>query len=353
MTIKRITSSLVLIALLTGGLVYVARARRPSAAQASDALLAVAPGDSALVAYVDLAVLRSSPLTSQLVGSTPPVPLDKDYTDFVTATGFDYQRDLDRVLITSRSGAPTDDTLIFAEGRFDRAKIEQYALRSGKQESENGHALFVVPSPGPGKTVRFAFLGGNRMVFSNSGDLSGAFSITPKSFDAAMRERLSRVSGAPVFAVMKASSFMAANPMGGGPGAAAGNAGAGNPLVKGLAAPFAAVQWISLAARPDGEQVMLSVEGECSRPDDAQGVANSLQLLRAILHGALADPKTRNQLPAGSAASIGKVLDTMTITTEESRVRLLVSLMPDMLHWSQPHQPGQAAQPAPLAPAVH
>lgn len=274
---KRIALSILLTVFLAGGIVYTARARRAStAAGAESELLSLAPADSALVAYIDLAAIRNSPVTAQLGALAQPARVDKDYTDFVSATGFDYQHDLDRVLITSRTGAPSGDTLIFAEGRFDRDKIEKYALRTGKQQTEHGHALYLVPLATAGKSLRFAFLNANRMALSNDGDLSPAFSPAASgAVDSGMRERLSRVSGAPLFAEMKAGNYM--NQAGAGGGAKA----AGVPA--GLAAPLAALQWISLAARPDGDQVVLSIEGECKRPEDAQGVANALQFLRVIL----------------------------------------------------------------------
>ena len=338
-----------LVGILTGGLVYAARARRASAADAPEDLLELAPADSVLIAYIDLAALRNSPLMEQFAAMGQPAHVDKDYADFVSGTGFDYQRDLDRVLITSQSGAPSGDTLIFAEGRFDREKIERYALHSGKQESRNGHSFYEVPLAAPGKSLRFAFLGGNRMALSNSGDLSAAFSpASASALDPGMRDRLSRVSGAPVFAEVKASVYVD------GPGGPAGGAPGAGPLgaTKGanpLTAPFASLQWISLAARPDGNQVILSLEGECKRPEDAQSVAGALQFLRGILRSTLANPKSLGNMPPESAAAAGKLIDAMSISTEASRVRLLVSLTPDMFHLAPPAQHGQPAQLAPAA----
>jgi hypothetical protein len=340
--IKRIAICFMLAGALAGGLVYAARARRALGADAESELLSLAPADSALVAYADLAAIRNSPVTAQLGALAQPVRVDKDYTDFVSATGFDYSKDLDRVLVTARAGAPSGTTLIFAEGRFDREKIEKYALRTGKQQTENGHAFYVVPLATAGKSLQFAFLSSSRLALANDGDLSAAFSPAARgAVDSGMRDRLARVSGAPLFAEMKASNYVPQ------PGAA--GAPKGGALAAGMTAPFAALQWISLAARPDGDQIVLSIEGECKRPEDAQGVANALQFLRTILRGAMSDPKSRGQMPAQSAAAAQKLLETINITTDAERVRLLVSLTPDLLRLATAPPKSQTPPPAPPA----
>jgi hypothetical protein len=340
--IKRIAICLMLAGALAGGLVYAARARRALGVDAESELLSLAPADSALVAYADLAAIRNSPVAAQLGALAQPVRVDKDYTDFVSATGFDYSKDLDRVLITARSGAPSGDTLIFAEGRFDREKIEKYALRTGKQQTENGHTFYVVPLATAGKSLQFAFLSSGRMALANDGELSAAFSPAVRgAVDTGMRDRLARVSGAPLFAELKASNYVPQPGAAGAPGAPK-----GSPLATGMTAPFAALQWISLAARPDGDQIVLSMEGECKRPEDAQGVANALQFLRTILRGAMSDPKTRGQMPAQSAAAAQKLLETIKITTDAERVRLLVSLTPELLQLATNPRNGQQNGPA-------
>jgi len=296
---------------------YMLHAFRASAADALPGLLLLAPKESSFIGYADLETLRESPLAQQFTAMAPPATVDPDYADFVNGTGFDYQRDLDHVLVAA--GEAPGQTLMFAEGRFNREKIEQYVLRSGKFAEENGHPVYVVPSATPGKNIQFAFLAADRIAFANGGDLSAVLSASAAAeLDPAMRERISRVAGAPLFAAIKGSAL----------NGSLGMAGAGGA---GLSALFAPVRWVSLAARPDGETVLLSAEGECDRAEEAQKVASALDLLRNIFRGAMADPKARGQMPAESAAATSKLLEGMKITTESTRVRLLVSLTPDML----------------------
>ena len=177
-----------------------------------------------------------------------------------------------------------------------------------------------MPSTTQGKNIRLEFLAANRVVLSDGGDLSALpSSNSSAALDPGMRDRLSRIAGAPVFAEINAAEFSS-------------RAGAnGGNQTAGFSATFASLRWISLAARPDGEQVFLSAEGECDNPQGAQRVAGTLELLRGILRGALADPKARGQMPPESAAAAGKLLENMKITTEEMRARVLVAVTPEML----------------------
>ena len=299
------------------GLWYVASSHRAAAADSLPALIEQAPAGATLIAYVDLAALRQSPWIQQLESIAQPAQVDADYKTFVDGTGFDYQRDLDRVVIAN-SGA-SSDTIIFAEGRFDHKRIEQYALRSGKLQQEDGRAVYVVPSPTPGKDIRLTFLSADRIALSSGGGFSALVSSGAAApVNSAMRERLSRVAGAPIFAAIKGAAFTAA----------ADKNGAANP---GVGAQLRSLRWIAFAAQPNTNDLLLSAEGECDRPEDAQRVAGTLELLRALFRGAMADPKARGQMSADSAAALGKALDAAKITTETVRVRLLVSLTPEML----------------------
>jgi hypothetical protein len=296
-------------------------------AQASSlpALLDLAPADSTVIVYADLATLRTSTLMQKMEAVAPPPNVDRDYADFVSATGFDFQRDLDR-LVMAVGPAPAKQTVVFAEGRFDRQKIGQYALRTGKVEKHNGRDVYVVPSSAPGKTIYLTFLEGNRLAISSGGDLTSALAAggtgSPSKLDPALDERLSRVSGAPIFAVAKAPDLTA----GTSPPAA-------NPT-----SPFQLLRWVSLAARPDASQVIFSIEGECDGPEQAQKVASALDFFRVLLQSMMSDPKARGQMSDAAAASASRLLKSISITNDGGRVRLLAVVTPDMI-------PATPAQP--------
>jgi hypothetical protein len=325
----------VVLAALTVG--FLLRERRASAADSLPALVALAPADARFLAYADISALRDSPLVQRLTAMAPPATADGDYAAFVAATGFDYQRDLDRVVIATRQNGgqasqqngSSDQTVAFADGRFNREKIEQYALRSGKLTHEDGHAVYLIPSTTPGKTVSIAFLTNDRIALADGGDLSAAFSPSTVALDATMRDRLLRVAGAPLFAVVKTPT--------------AGGGTQSSPVAGGFSASFQSLRWVSLAVRPDGGTLLLSAEGECDGPGQAQSVAAGLELLRGLVRNGLSDPKARGKMPAATAAAIDQMLGSAHVSADASRVRLLMTVTPEML----------ASAPGGAAPSGH
>jgi hypothetical protein len=306
------------------GLRYELRARSANKAGALPELLNMAPADSAFIAYADVAALREDPLVQRAAALAEPAAEDRDYIEFVRATGFDYQRDLDRVVFATRPGAPGGGTMAVAEGRFDQKKIEEYALRSGKVENQNGRAVYVVPSATPGKNISFAFLSANRIAISDGGKFfatPGGISSNP--LDPAMRERLSRVAAAPLFFAAKTQA----------------RGTIGTDPAPGAPSLLESVRWLDFAARPDNGAVVLSAEGECDSAQDAQKVASAVEFLRGVLRSAVADPKASLHMSPTGAAATERLLKAASVTTTAERVRLLVTMTPDMLDTAAPAAP--------------
>jgi hypothetical protein len=288
--------------------------RSTAAAEFPVDLLALVPGDASIIVYADVAVLRDEPLVQRLAAMAQPATTAKEYAEFVSATGFDYQRDLDRALLVTHSSSASQ-TLVFADGRFDQQKIEAYALRSGKLEQRNGRSVYMTPAATPGKAAAFTFLAPGRLALADGGDLSVVLGESPRApLDAGLQEQVSRVAGAPLFMVAKPAAL----------GAAGGRAG-------GFSTPLDGLRWVNLAARPEGDRVLVSAEGQCDSPEQAKQMATTLEFMRGLLRGALADPKARGGLPAETAEAISQMFQTAQISTDASRVRLLVSLDPGAL----------------------
>jgi hypothetical protein len=306
--------AIAVIAVSGAALRYEVRAR----AEALPELLELAPVDSTFIAYADVAALRESPLVQKATALAQPPATDRDYQEFVRETGFDYERDLDQMLVAGVANATPGSIIAVADGRFDQKKIVEYALRTAKTESENGRTVYVMPSVAPGKTVAFSFLSANRIAVSDGDDVfakPGAFSNA--HLDDAMRERLSRVAGAPLFLAAKTPAQKTSSPDG-GPAA----------FVSSL---FQSVTWVDLAARPDGENVILSAEAECGTPEDAQKVATALELMRTMVQGAIAGNKGNGQVSAENVASAERLLKAASITAAADRARLLITMTPDMI----------------------
>jgi hypothetical protein len=323
---RKILVILSLVIVSVGAAWWYARARTTAAAEFPTDVLALMPPDASMVVYADVAVLRDEPLVQRLAAMAPQVQPGTEYANFIGATGFEYQRDLDRVLLATRSvpssQSPDSQTLVIADGRFDQSKIEAYALRSGKVEQRNGHTVYITPTATPGKMTAFTFLAAGRVALADGGDISSALGERPQTpVDGALQEQISRVAGAPLFLVGKPQAMLPAG----------GQAGA-------FSTPLDGLRWVNLAARPDGDRVLLSAEGVCDSPQQAQQMATTLEFLRGLLRGMLADPQGRGRLPAETAQAISQMFEAAQISTDASRVRLLVSVDTAML--------GPAAPPA-------
>jgi hypothetical protein len=280
-------------------------------------LIELAPASSTFIAYIDLAELRKEPLIDHLEALAEPVTVDPDYEQFVSSTGFDYQRDLDQVAIT----ATTAEKLAIADGRFDRKKIEEYALHSGIIEKRNGHTVYVIKSKMRGQTISLTFLSAHRVVLSEGGDFAGYLTSPRAPLDPAMRQRLSRVAGSPVFAGWKIPDSLTHAAARTGPFAV--------PALQSLRA-------INLAIKPEAQGLLISVEGECEDSLQAQNLSASLDFLRTVLPAGLTGPKMRGHMSAENAALTARLVEAAEITTNNDRVRLLVTVSPDMIGGSAP-----------------
>jgi len=315
MTLRRIALLSAAI-LVTAILAYELRVHVFPADLSFPELIALAPANSTLIAYIDLAELRKEPLIGHLAALAEPVTVDPDYEQFVRSTGFDYQRDLDQVVIA----AAGEEKMAIADGRFERKKIEEYALRSGAMEKRNGRTIYFVKSKTRGQTVSLTFLSAHRIVLGEGTDLTGYLTSPAATLDPAMRQRLSRVAGSPVFAGWKIPDSLTH--------AADGKAPFGLPALQSLRA-------MDLAIKPEAQQLLVSVEGECEDSQQAQNLSASLDLLRTILPAGLAEPpkgpKKRGNMSAENAALTARLAQATEITTNNDRVRLLLTVSPDMI----------------------
>lgn len=291
-------------------------------------LVGLAPADSRVLLYADVAALRSSAFVMQLAAIAPPVNKDHDYAEFVRATGFDYERDLDRFVIAMQGEEKNPVTTAIADGRFDQKKIAAYALRTGKLEKQNGNEVYVIPVKSTGKIVAIRFLNSSRILLTNRPKPQPAPQAKSESFSTPaaknnaggdqlapdMRERIARVSGAPLFAVVKVASAMQKN---------LGLGGLRSDQLENLAR---SVRWLSLAARPESDRVNLVLDGECDTAENAQQLAGTLNGLRIMGGMALADPKTRRQMDPAVLPLLEGLLRGAEVSRDEKsnahRVRL-------------------------------
>jgi len=248
-------------------------------------LLSLIPADANAVAFVDLHDLRSSPFFAQLMSLAPQPSLDNDYKQFVQATGFDYEHDLDCVALALNRQPQTSSIFAVAEGRFDRKKIEAYAAQFGSLKTAEGGTLFAIPmSNGFNSKAYFAFLRDDRVVWTN--DSSYFFQRPLSGSPQEWRDHFSRVAGTPIFVVMRQDS-VPVSVLAQAPG------GFRSPQ---LATLLSQLQWISISGKPEGNALRVVADGESLTPATTHQLKDVLSGLVVLAQVGLSDAKTRQQL---------------------------------------------------------
>jgi hypothetical protein len=306
-------------------------------------LLVLMPSNATSVAYMDLQALRKSPFLAELYAWAPQPGVDTDYAEFTQATGFNYERDLDRAAIAFWDRAKESSFFALAEGRFDRKKITTYAMQSGTRVIEGGREIFSVPMDSGTRRISFTFLTDDRIAISDQLELSKILSANPKE-DVDLGEwrmRFGRLAGSPVFSVIRQ-------------GAEAGSALAGK-APSGLRSPQLSalldkVQWFTIAGKPQGDRLDVVMEGECATEGTAQQLADLLNGVLVLAQAGLNDSKTRNTLdPSARDAYLEMVrgAEVSRIDRGETKsVRLIFEVTPKFLQAART----TAVKPAPLTP---
>jgi hypothetical protein len=295
-----------------------------SLASPEPGLLDALPGGASTLVYLDLAAIRASSFYQHRPDKGPITVPNQDYADFIRGTGFDFEKDLDRAAVALWPVSPARDqkrNIAIAEGRFDQAKIRDYAARQGRIDHQRGREVFVFPTGAQGSWTSAFFLDEHRLALVSGQSIDPLFAA--HSDDSAadpVRERASHLDGAAAFAIVRVP------PMPDDPGNSA-LQGAPNAQLMALAR---SVRWITLAARPEGDDLRISLEGECDNGEDAHELRSALEVVRAFGRMGLDSPKTRQSMSPAALASLQSVLNSAEVTQTAERVRVLVELTPDI-----------------------
>jgi hypothetical protein len=336
---RRAGAAVAVCAVIAGGLFYLSffRGKTANASPVPD-LLSALPAGAPVLVYVDFNAMRASSFYQHRPDKSPIAVPNQDYANFVASTGFDFERDLDRVVLGSwPPTSPKQETKMVAigEGRFDRSKIRDYAQRKGKTEQQQGHEVFIFPSadrPGP---TSFTFLDDHRIAIVSGSTIAPLFSASssgnsgdPSAADPA-RERAAHLDGAAAFAIIRVP------PMPDKPGAAASQGAAAAQMMT-LAR---SIQWLTLAARPEGDDLRVSLEGECDTASNAQQIKAALELMRMFGSATLSSPKTSQSMDPATLAQLQNLLTSAEVTQAAERVRILFQLTPDIFKLGANHKP--------------
>ena len=329
-----LAAGLTVLAFAGAGLVYFGLLRG-GVADASPAteLLSEMPAGAPTLVYIDLAAIRASSFYQNRPDHSPLTIPDSDYAKFVQMTGFDFEKDLDRVAIASWPQSLSQEqkkTVAVAEGRFDRQRIRDYAVKNGKLDHQQGREVFLFPArepAGAGSAKLSTEPGWNSLVFLDDHHIAMAqgSSIAPvleshgaNSAADPTHERAARVNGAAAFVISRTPLIPD-------------NFAPGGMQSTQLASLLRSVQWITLAARPEGEDLRISLEGECLTSTDARQLQSTLETLRTFGQAALESPKTRQSMDPATFGILENLLKTADVKETAERVRILVEITPDIL----------------------
>ena len=312
------------------------------------AMLALMPADACAVVYADVAEIRSSAFTAQLYNWAPQPQIDPEYARFLRDTGFDYERDLDRVAISffKRGG----DTTIFAvaDGRFDQKRIEAYASESGSRIHHDGRDFFQLPINGSTRKVLLTFVQADRIVLTNDADLFAFPAQNANREDAReWRDRFERLAGSPVFAVLRQEAFA------GSPVAAHAPGGLQSPQ---LASLLNQLIWITLAGKPEGNSLRLVAEGEYGDDRTARQLDDVLNGILVLAQAGLNGADTRRQLGPQMREAYLEVLrgaDVARIDRGETKsVRVIIDVTPKALDAAKTLVPVPSASISSASPST-
>jgi len=126
------------------------------------------PGADGFV-YIDLKWMRRAEIAKNI----PTVPHDPEYEQFIQATGFQFERDLQEAAIAIHYAGPgTGSETRFSEvfvARIDGDRLRTY-LKKLAASSETYRAIEIYSIPLENRTLRVAILGVNMVAASNHGD---------------------------------------------------------------------------------------------------------------------------------------------------------------------------------------
>jgi hypothetical protein len=276
------------------------------------------PAGAPAIVFVDVAALRASSFANELASLAPTSAQDPAYTEFIRATGFDYSRDLDRAAVALWPKTSSTSVLALAQGRFDQAKIESYALRFGRLVKIRGQKIYEVREENSPRLIRFTFLASGEIALADGPALSQVLGAqNSHRLDPEMSARVARVSGAPVYAVARTQDLPA-------------DLGIDASHSAQLARLLRSVHAITAAARPAAADLKVSASAECDSTLDAFQLSTALQGLLWMGRAALADSKTQQQIGPQWPA-VDALLKAADISHDGHLVQLRIQITPQML----------------------
>jgi hypothetical protein len=289
--------------------------------------LGLMPTDASAILFADFGELRQALFASKLYAWASKPQADADYAQFLKETGFDFERDLDRVAMAVEKRGQQSALFAVLDGKFDRQRISAYALKDGSAVKTGGREIFSVPVTGTRKKITFTFLNNQRIALTVDADLAVLLDAKKQPAEVSgWHARFERLAGSPVFAVIRQDAAIGAALAAEAPG------GLRSPQ---LSALLDQLQWITLAGKPESDRLRVVAEGECTAEATVRQLADVMNGVVLLAEGGLNDPKTRQQLdPVVREAYLEllKSADVSKIDRGDSKsVRLIFEITPEFL----------------------
>jgi hypothetical protein len=306
-------------------------------------VLRLMPADADAVLFIDVDALRQSPFLRELYTWAPEPKADPDYSQFLRSTGFNYERDLDRVSIAFLKRGRDHQLFAVADGGFDRKKIAAYLSPTGAHEVRSGREILSVPLTGGARRITFTFLDQGRIALTNGDGLDSLLPATPGGATSDVeewRERFHRLAGSPVFAVVRQDPAAGAALSAQAPG------GWHSPQLSVL---LDQLHWITIAGKPEGDRMRIVLEGEGAADTNTRQLSEVVNGLLVLAQAGLSDPKMRQQLQPEAREAYLELLKSADVSQidrgETKSVRLIFDLTPKFLEAARTTMPVAPAAP--------
>jgi hypothetical protein len=325
---RNFSRAAILAALLIAALLFTAHYRPETQSSSREQLLQFVPADSTAVIFLHLDEFRQSPFLASIYSWAPHPKEDSEYTQFVRDTGFSYERDLKAAVMAISNHGTTTSLLMVVDGRFDRKKIEAFLTRAGTSAQQGKLKVFSVNDAGAHeKPVSLAFLSDNRIAVTDAPSLAAQLaSAASNASHAEWNSRFDRLAGTPLFVVVHQDPVIHKAFDSAAPG------GFRSPQ---LSALLDQLQWISIAGKPDGEELRAIAEGECQSELASAQLRDMLQGILLLAQNGLHDRQLRQQMNADEREAYLEILQGAEVQKidrgEWKTVRVALSITPKFL----------------------
>src|SRR2546422_5125725 len=309
---------------------------------AREEALALMPRDAIAILFADFDELRQAPFVARLYAWASKPQADADYAQFLKETGFDFERDLERITIAVEKRGQDSTLFAILDGKFDRQKISAYALKDGSAAKTSGREIFSIPVNGTAKRISLTFLRNDRIAVTGDANLAFFLDAKKRAEDTVdWRARFERLAGSPVFAVIRQDAAVGAAV------AAQAPRGLRSPQLSTL---IDQLQWITLAGKPENDRLRVVAEGECTAEATARQLADLLNGVVMLAETGLNDAKTRQQLDPATREAYLELLKSTDVSKidrgDTKSVRLVFEITPKFLETARQVTPA-LAEPSP------